>query len=172
MVAFKFPTFTLLTDCFILEDFRVTSVGILSSKLPYIKERFPVNVRNNIIQTAIIDHLDTQERRPHWKTNKKISHNNKIRVYIPLKNFTRKHSMLMTYSMEICTLSLIGCFFLNTSHSKVPLNNNPWMEPQAEKFSVYWRCLQKPATIYVKKTKRFQFRKGLSHTFKLFVKQF
>ena len=56
-----------LTDCLVLKDFWISPVGIFSSQLPYIEERLPINVRNELTDFTVIYHFRTQERRTDWK---------------------------------------------------------------------------------------------------------
>ena len=56
------PHFQLrLTDCLILEDLGVTSVRILPSQLPDVKEWFPVDVGYQPVQIIILEGFGTNE---------------------------------------------------------------------------------------------------------------
>lgn len=53
------------TNCLVVEDFRVTSVGISSSQLPHIKKRFPVDEFHQTVKVIRIKHTCAQELRMH-----------------------------------------------------------------------------------------------------------
>lgn len=54
-----------LTNCLVIEDFWVTSVGVSSSQLPHIKKRFPVNEVHQTVKVITIKHTCAQELRMH-----------------------------------------------------------------------------------------------------------
>ena len=51
---------SLLTDCLIIKDLWICSIWILSSDLPCLEERIPINEWNEFIQVVIFEHLGTE----------------------------------------------------------------------------------------------------------------
>jgi len=60
----------ILTYSFIIKDFRETAVGILSPKLPDIKERLPVNVFYQPLQVIIFKDFCADEFRFNCRNQK------------------------------------------------------------------------------------------------------
>lgn len=56
------------TNSFVIEDLGVSSVGVFPSKLPHIKEGFPVDEVQQTVQIVTIKHTSSQELRAHCNT--------------------------------------------------------------------------------------------------------
>ena len=54
------PRWITLTDVFVVEYLGVTTVGVLSPKLPNVKERLPVNVTAEAAQIEVSEDSDTE----------------------------------------------------------------------------------------------------------------
>lgn len=57
------------TNCLVIKNLGVTSIGVFSSELPHVKERFPVNEVQQAVQVVPLKNTGAQELRAHWKTN-------------------------------------------------------------------------------------------------------
>lgn len=55
------------TNSLVIEDLGVASVGVLSSQLPHIKERLPVNEVAQTVQVVPFKHTGAQGLRMHWR---------------------------------------------------------------------------------------------------------
>ena len=50
------------TDCRIVEDLRVTAIGIATAQLPNVEERLPVDVLDDVSQVKVVDGLRAEHR--------------------------------------------------------------------------------------------------------------
>mmetsp|Transcript_33919 Transcript_33919/g.49131 ORF Transcript_33919/g.49131 Transcript_33919/m.49131 type:complete len:258 (+) Transcript_33919:442-1215(+) len=57
-VVEKFLSFA--SDSLVIENLRVSAVGVATTKLPCLKEGIPVNVWNNVLDGNIIDHIHSK----------------------------------------------------------------------------------------------------------------
>mmetsp|Transcript_11793 Transcript_11793/g.17768 ORF Transcript_11793/g.17768 Transcript_11793/m.17768 type:complete len:285 (+) Transcript_11793:450-1304(+) len=63
------------TDSLIIENLRVSAVGVATTKLPCLKERIPVNVWNNVLDGHVIDNIHSKLVRGRGRWNCiKINH--------------------------------------------------------------------------------------------------
>ena len=58
--------FNQLTNCVIIEDFRITTIRIFASKLPAVEKRLPVDKWSKDIQIIVFKRFLSEKRRLNW----------------------------------------------------------------------------------------------------------
>ena len=66
MTYILFKRNVLLTNSFIVKDFRISSIWISATEFPNVEEAFPIDERQKFTQGKVSEDLFAQESRPGW----------------------------------------------------------------------------------------------------------